>query len=323
MSTTYSRSETRSVDETGLVIQDLQENGYCVVGNVLSDEECSKGVDGAWDWLASLGSGIKKDDPKTWRNTRWPTSIHGLVQHYGIGQAPFCWDVRMNNNVRTIFEGLWGTRDLVTSFDGVCIKRPPETTSCRHESPSDKSWLHCDQSKETVHKVPTRNGFQCIQGGVNLEDSGEGDGCFRVLSGSHKLHASSPWEGKKNKDWYKMSDSDLEWYGSRGCVDTKVTCPKGGTVLWDSRTVHASTNSVRGRPNPGRFRYTVFVCMIPRRNVDTKTQKRRRKAFEEGRTTSHWPARMGLFGKKPRTYGNEDACSAPVFENKEEWKVLV
>lgn len=60
----------------------------------------------------------------------------------------------MNHNGRSIFSNLWGTSKLVTSFDGMCVKRPPESTKCRFESPLDKSWLHCDQSKDAVSKIP-------------------------------------------------------------------------------------------------------------------------------------------------------------------------
>ncbi|CAN0582345.1 unnamed protein product [Laminaria digitata] len=59
-------------------------------------------------------------------------------------------------------------------------------------------------------------------------------------------------------------------------------------VLWDSRTIHASTNVIKGREFP-RFRYTVFVCMTPRAHLDNKTSLKRKKCFMDSRTTSHWP----------------------------------
>ncbi|CAN0320047.1 unnamed protein product, partial [Pylaiella littoralis] len=271
------------------IIQDLQTNGYCVVGGVLSPTECDHAVDGLWEWLGSLGSGIERLNPSTWGSDRWPMSSgHSLIQHYSIGHAPFAWDVRMNKNVLKVFGSLWGTEDLITSFNGVCVMRPPELTKCIFRPSVDKSWLHCDQSKMTVDKVPTVHGWQCIQGGVNLEASGQGDGCFRVLSGSHMLHATAPWVGT-SKDWYKLSVEDVAWYKGQGCVDTLVTCPKGGLVLWDSRAIHANTKP----GNPG-FRYTTFVCMTPRSHLTSSRAKRRRDAFENDRTTSHWPNRMRL-----------------------------
>ncbi|CAM9106687.1 unnamed protein product, partial [Ectocarpus sp. 13 AM-2016] len=259
-------------------------------------------VGGLWGWLGSLGSGIDRSNSDTWGSDRWPKSAgHGILVNYKIGQAPFVGDVRMNANVRKVFGGLWGTEDLTTSFDGVCVMRPPKLTKCRFQPSLAKSWLHTDQSKETVGKVPTMHGWQCIQGGVNLEASGEGDGCFRVLSGSHLLHAAAPWVGT-SKDWYKLSESDFKWYQEQGCVDLLVTAPKGSITLWDSRVIHANTNLVRGREHP-RFRYTTFVCMTPRSQVSSRDAKRRRDAFKNDRTTSHLPSRMRLCGKEPQTYG--------------------
>ena len=34
-------------------------------------------------------------------------------------------------------------------------------------------------------------------------------------------------------------------------------------------------------------------------------EKKKQKAFNEIRTTNHWPHKPKLFGKTPRTYGNE------------------
>lgn len=293
-----------------------------MVGGVLSQTECDDAVDGLWEWLGSLGSGIDRSNPATWSSDKWPISSgHALIQNYAIGHAPFAWDVRMNSNVRKVFGDLWGTEDLITSFNGVCVMRPPELTKCIFRPSLDKSWLHCDQSKKTVDKVPTRHEWQCIQGAVNLEASGRGDGCFRVLSGSHLLHAAAPWVGT-GKDWYKLSADDITFYKGQGCVDTLVTCPKGGMVLWDSRAVHANTKPVRDRQFP-RFRYTNFVCMTPRSHLTRSGAKRRREAFENDRTTSHWPNRMRLNGKKPQLRGKQDACSTPVVVKKEEWESLV
>ena len=42
------------------------------------------------------------------------------------------------------------------------------------------------------------------------------------------------------------------------------------------------------------------------RNLCTKSNlKKKQKAFEELRTTSHWPCNPILFGKNPQTYGKE------------------
>ena len=56
---------------------------------------------------------------------------------------------------------MWGTEDLITSFDGVSIyilDKPVREA---------KSWFHVDQSYK-------RNEFECIQCWVNAYDTDEG-----------------------------------------------------------------------------------------------------------------------------------------------------
>ena len=42
---------------------------------------------------------------------------------------------------------------------------------------------------------------------------------------------------------------------------------------------------------------------MPRKLCDSKNLKKKQKAFNEQRTTSHWPCNIKLFPKNPRTYG--------------------
>ena len=39
---------------------DLEERGWTCIEGVLSPEECSEYVDSVWEWLESLGTGIKR-----------------------------------------------------------------------------------------------------------------------------------------------------------------------------------------------------------------------------------------------------------------------
>ena len=316
--------DIRNVGETSGIIKDLQENGFSVVKDVLTNEECDLAISGAWDWLESMDSGINRNEPKSWNGVNWPRNIHGLIQHYKVSFSKWVCDVRVNENVQKVFSGIWGDDNLISSFDGVCIKRPHELTTCRPASINDKSWFHTDQAKSTAFNVPSVNGWNCIQSGVNLEHSSEGDARFRVLSGSHLLHSSAPWNGD-NKDWYKLSKDDIDWYISNGCVDMQISCPKGGMVLWDSRAIHCSTNASKDRINKGRFRFTVFVCMIPRSHLVSKTAIKRKRAFDDSRVTSHWPSKFNLFGKHPRMYGKIDKCKTPVVheDSRKKMKKLV
>lgn len=55
------------------------------------------------------------------------------------------WDVRQHDKVIDAFGELWGTRDLLTSFDGMSISFPPEATG-RGWHRANSLWLHSDAS---------------------------------------------------------------------------------------------------------------------------------------------------------------------------------
>jgi hypothetical protein len=57
-----------------------------------------------------------------------------------------------------IFAALWGTNELLSSFDSVNVMAPGTSPS--------RSWLHTDQR-------PTAQGLTCIQALVNLVDVSE------------------------------------------------------------------------------------------------------------------------------------------------------
>ena len=62
-----------------------------------------------------------------------------------------------------IFQHLWGTTELLSSFDSINVLRPGS-----HVVSTD-DWLHCDQA-------PHRKGLACIQGLVNMVDVGPDTG---------------------------------------------------------------------------------------------------------------------------------------------------
>jgi hypothetical protein len=45
--------------------------------------------------------------------------------------------------------------------------------------------------------------------------------------------------------------------------------------------------------------------MTPRKLCSVANLKKKQKAFNELRMTTHWPHKPKLFGKKPQTYGKE------------------
>jgi ectoine hydroxylase-related dioxygenase (phytanoyl-CoA dioxygenase family) len=233
-------------------LADLKKYGYCVIPNILTSDESNYYIEEIWLWLEGLGTGIDRTDPTTWRADKWPPATRGIIHDLSVGHADFIWDLRLNPNVLQVFEKLWKTSELLVSFDGINIMKPPKLNG----SVNKKSWFHTDQS-------PQKKGMHCVQGLVNLDDSDATDGAFVVLSGSHHYHEQLFERNGHNDsfDWYKLLPNDMEWLLKQDNVEQKIVpAPKGAMILWDSRTIHCNKSP---DPQSENFRYAIYVCMTP------------------------------------------------------------
>jgi len=290
---------------------DLQDKGYAVIPEVLDANECLSLENGYWNfWRRLTGGRLVKENPETWKIMFEFFPNHGMLhQHFSIGHMQEIWNVRSHERVKSVFETIWGTDDLVVSFDGASTGFAPEVTNRGWHR---KDWLHLDQS-------PQRNDFECVQAWVTAEDVGPGDGTLTLLEGSHKHHAEFAKQfGLKNDkkykpDWLKLTPEQDRWYRDRGCTQINVECLKGSMVVWDSRTVHAGRSPVKGRSTP-RNRFVAYICMLPTSHLKKFERQKKQRACLEGRLTSHWAAgRVKLFPKNPRTYG-QALPNIPEFE---------
>ena len=108
------------------MLNKLNNDGYCVIPNILSCTECEQTITKIWEWLSELNTGINRKDPLTWKAKYWPPSKHGIIHQLPVGQEEFAWNIRSNPNVIKVFEDIWKTKDLLSSFDSVGICKPPE-----------------------------------------------------------------------------------------------------------------------------------------------------------------------------------------------------
>jgi len=272
----------------------LEQHGFLVIEKVLEPREVTATVEGMWSWLLRLCPSLRRDDLQTWKaNLPYTMGAKGLMQWYRVGHQQFVWDIRQNPEVYRVFQTLWKENDLLVSYDGICFQAPPELTGKYSEKYSEP-WWHMDQGKK-------KRGFHCVQAFVNLEETTEEDGCFICLPGSHKFHQEfMDIFGAEygNNDWVKLEEKHRAWYLAKGLRPVRVPCPKGGMVLWDSRTVHCNASALRGRKTL-RPRIVIYVCMTPRRLIKTADLKKKQKYFHEGRMTSHWPHIIHVFPKIP------------------------
>ena len=280
----------------------LEEYGVAIITSLLEKDECQTFESGMFDYLEHVMQDFekpfKRDDPETYKEFYKLLPKHGmLMQHFSIGHAQFVWDLRCKKKIIDIFESIHGTDDLLVSFDGASFGPPHEVTKRGYYK--NNNWLHSDQSY-------LRPNFECVQSWVTARDVNEGDATLTLLQGSHKLHARfrDRFDIKSKDDWYKLNQEEIEFYKENGCRQLDITCPAGSLVLWDSRTIHSGKEAVKTRGETN-MRIVSYLCYTPRSLANKNTIKKRIKAFEELRTTSHWPHKAKLFSKFPRIFGGE------------------
>lgn len=282
----------------------IDKYGVAIIPNVLNEDECKEMNEGMWNTLEYLTQGwkipIKKDKPETWREMKYLYPKHSmLIQNWSIGHSQYVWNIRQNPKVIETFSKIWECKneDLLVSFDGVSYHMPPETTNLGWYHGRD--WFHTDQSY-------LDNNFKCVQGWVSGYDTNEGDATLSILERSNNYHRDFRERFKitEKKNWYKLNEEEINFYIDKNCLPKRIKCPKGSLVLWDSRTIHCGSEAVKKRKTPN-FRNVTYVCYQPRNQIDNKNLKKKLKAFEEMRMTSHWPCKVTLFPKTPRTYGGE------------------
>lgn len=286
--------------------------GVAIVPNVLNEEECDEGYNKMWEYFEHITKEwekpLKKDDTSTYRSFWDLFPVHSmLVQHWNAGHAQYVWDIRQNEKaINTYSKGIWGceNEDLLVSFDAVSMHLPPEITNRGWYK--GNRWYHTDQSF-------LRPDFECIQSYVTLKDVNVGDATLTIMESSHKYHTEFKEEFNvtEKRDWYILNENEERFYTDRGCNYKRIYCPKGSMVFWDSRTIHSGTEPLKTRKK-SNFRSIVYLCYMPRSTATKANLKKKQKAFNELRMTSHWPNKSKLFAKNPRTYGKKIPDFTPI-----------
>lgn len=276
--------------------------GVAIIPNVLDEEECTKMVNGMWDFFEHITQSwetpINREKTESWKEFYKLYPMHSmLIQHWNIGHAQVSWDLRQNEKIVDIFSHFWNCKqnDLLVSFDGLSFNLPPEIT--KRGWYKNKTWHHTDQSY-------TENKFKCIQSWVSGLDVNDGDATLSIMEGSNKYHkeCAEKFNITDKNNWYKLNAEQESFYIEKGCQYKNIKCPKGSLVFWDSRTIHCGIEASKERKLPN-IRAIIYLCYMPRELCSKANLKKKQKAFEELRSTSHWPSNPKLFDKNPRTYG--------------------
>lgn len=275
----------------------LHEHGYVVIKEALSQQEVATTLDKLWQYLEGLGTGIDRHDVSTWKDDRWPPYVDGgIVPSFGIGQSSAQWFVRGNTNVRKSFEALWGTEELLVSFDGMPIWRP---WSYEHSwKTSSGGWLHIDQ-----HPI-ARPGLHCVQGLVNLLPMGPHTGGNVLIPGSHKDFPHIPEKYPTRIAKLPFEVDHFRYPSDDPLLDNSMMChlEPGDLLLWDSRTIHCSASALSGAepPAPDRLlRACSLVCMLPKSKASQEVLEQRKAAVPARISTTNWTDRFIDTGRYP------------------------
>ena len=289
----------------------IDKYGVAIIPNLLNDKECNTIVSGIWDFFEHITRAwsvpFSRNNVNSWKEFYKLYPMHSmLIQHWGIGHAQVSWDVRQNEKIVDIFAHFWkcAASDLMVSFDGLSFNLPPEIT--KRGWNRQNTWYHTDQTY-------TINDFKCMQSWITGLDVNEGDATLSFMESSNKYHKDCGEKYKiiDKKNWYKLNKEQEQFYIDKGCVLKNIKCPKGSLVCWDSRTIHCGVEALKSRQHPN-FRAIIYLCYMPRNLCNKINLKKKQKAFNELRTTSHWPCNPILFGKNPRTYGGEIPVITPI-----------
>lgn len=178
------------------------------------------------------------------------------------------------------FEELWGTKELLASFDTFNITLPGR------KDIDFTPWPHCDQA-------PERKGLACVQGLLNLTPAGPKDGGLLLMVGSSKLFEKffeeNPARAReavdpKFFDAYSFNEKEIEWFKAHGCHQIKVNVDPGDLVLWDSRTIHHVA-----LPETDTIRTVIYTCFAPVALAKPEDVEFKAQLFKRWETTTHWP----------------------------------
>lgn len=222
--------EGEDIQEPVLSAADMafwQENGYVVLRNAVSAEDCREAELAIWDFL-----GMDRQNPDSWYDRSHSFWV-SLLRHQALDKN------RAAPRIRKAFEQVWGTGDLWATVDRSSLNRP-ERGGIDMSGPSR---LHWDVSLA----LPMPFG---VQGLLYLSDTSAEQGAFRCVPGFHRR--IEQWLGELAPE-QNPREQDLESLGP-----VSVTGSAGDFVLWHHALPHGSNRNLAHYP-----RVVQYIKLFP------------------------------------------------------------
>ncbi|KIW96021.1 uncharacterized protein Z519_03087 [Cladophialophora bantiana CBS 173.52] len=258
---------------------DLLKNGYTVIKAAIPPDRANSYQQRAFDWLKSFNTPLDFENPDTWVRENLPvlTDIN-TFENYSVVHEKFMWDARLEPGVFGAFAKLWGTEELLVSFDSLNVTFPN-----RKDKPRKPPWPHIDQS-------PLRRGLQCVQGIIALSKAGPEDGSLMVVPRSNN-HVEEYFDTKTDPgswdkiDWRVFDEEEMEFFHSQGLTPIKVEVEPGDLILWDSRTIHWGAEP---EAESNTIRTVIYVSYSPAALASAESIKMKQQIFRDHGATTHW-----------------------------------
>lgn len=248
--------------------QVLDTQGFVVLENIVSPEQKEVATELFKKDLQYISPNFDWNDNETWTSNNAPLVWGKSSAVYcGFGHCDSNWFLRINSQTKDAFSHVYGTTELVASFDGFSLFLSDKQKS--------KSWLHQDQRISDTR--------YSIQGVLNLMPCDELDAGFICVPRSH-LEYKAPIQ---YTDWV-MLPKESEYQKKA----VKILTPERCLILFHSKLIHANTSMARRHPNQTHInRLSAYIAFVPKQRQPREIYNQRVAGYLDGITCSHWADR--------------------------------
>src|SRR3989338_1995138 len=278
-------------------------DGMIVIEDVIDSKECDRYMDEIVESIEKLGTGVDRNDIKTWKQELLPPMTRpGLFQSLITNSKPV-WELRVNERIKEIFEFLYCKLkdkkyiELVVSQDGINIH--PNGWGKYHKNDIKSDWAHLDiTQKDAIYK--------CLQGQIVLYNTTAG---FRASPKSHKclneiLEMKKKYIKNEKDNWLKFLQTTDEVENIKKIIEREggewqipVIAKKGSLIIWTSALIHSAKNPDYAEQKKSDdpwlgWRGVVYICYRPKSEYSAIQLKKKTKYLVENRTMNHWSLKV-------------------------------
>eukprot|EP01060_Flectonema_neradi_P008616 TRINITY_DN16154_c0_g1_i1.p1 TRINITY_DN16154_c0_g1~~TRINITY_DN16154_c0_g1_i1.p1 ORF type:complete len:353 (+),score=70.94 TRINITY_DN16154_c0_g1_i1:184-1242(+) len=237
-----------------LMLERFKQDGYVVVSGILQNDEIESVVDEIWTNPRLLGEdGVDRNDAETWK---WNNegSNHGFVDSPEQHSDEWCWKLRTNDRVLSVFTKILESENIVASTDrwgvlpptkDILLKSTNETVQ-RPNWLTEERWLHWDQ-----HPFLQRDQRK-VQGLITLTEHTDDSGGFMCIP--QFMKEFDTWSDNHTFDGKSSVPYMIDKSSPLNKRTQKILMPKGSLLVWDSRLPHQ--NFPNRSPN---FRMVFYI----------------------------------------------------------------